>query len=298
MPAGLERERVRLLTGADLPLVERLLRTSEYVYQRFTLAELPLLLQQYPAAGFVRDSSLHGFLLSQVSNPSTAWISGFGVSWSESRRHLTILDMLLDHLSDPLHTRGARFLYYSGNDMTQDWLHDILLARAFEQYRSLFSYDKFDYGVPSQGNPSVRLRPVDFLRADGGDMAALLAIEAACFEELWCYDEAAFTMIAATHPYFVVAELDGRIVGYQFNALDGDAGYFIRIAVHPSAGGHGVGTRLLAEAMRFFARAHVTRIMLNTQDDNARAHRLYEQFGFIRLSQRGFVLRRKLEIPN
>jgi ribosomal-protein-alanine N-acetyltransferase len=292
MPAGLER--VRLLTGTDLPLVERLLRTSEYVYQRFTLAELPLLLQRYPASGFVRDLSLHGFLLSQISNPSTAWLSGFGVSWSESRHYLAILDMLLDCLSEPLRTRGARFLYYSGNDMTRDWLRDILLARAFEQYRYLFSYDKFDYGVPAQGNLAVRLRPVDFQRDGGSDMAALLAIEEACFEELWRYDDVAFTMIAATHPYFVVAELDGKVVGYQFNALDDDAGYFIRIAVHPSAGGHGVGTRLLAEAMRFFARARVTRIMLNTQDDNARAHRLYEQFGFIRLPQQGFVLRRKL----
>jgi ribosomal protein S18 acetylase RimI-like enzyme len=125
-------------------------------------------------------------------------------------------------------------------------------------------------------------------------MAALLAIEEACFEDLWRYDSMAFTDIAATHPYLVVAELDGHIVGYQFNALDGDLGYLIRIAVHPTFASQGIGTRLMAEAVRFFAQAGVSRILLNTQDDNIHAHRLYEWFGFIRVRQVGFVLRKYL----
>jgi RimJ/RimL family protein N-acetyltransferase len=50
----------------------------------------------------------------------------------------------------------------------------------------------------------------------------------------------------------------------------------------------------MAEAIRFFKQANVLRIMLNTQDDNAHAHRLYEWFGFVRISQVGFVLRKNL----
>jgi len=34
--------------------------------------------------------------------------------------------------------------------------------------------------------------------------------------------------------------------------------------------------------------------MLNTQDDNIRAHRLYEWFGFVHIPQMGFVLRKLL----
>jgi ribosomal protein S18 acetylase RimI-like enzyme len=58
--------------------------------------------------------------------------------------------------------------------------------------------------------------------------------------------------------------------------------------------GQGIGARLMAEAIRFFKQAKVTRIMLNTQDDNTHAHRLYEWFGFVRISQVGFVLRKNL----
>nr|MBA2679678.1 GNAT family N-acetyltransferase [Ktedonobacteraceae bacterium] len=83
-------------------------------------------------------------------------------------------------------------------------------------------------------------------------------------------------------------------VGYQFNALEDTSGYLVRIAVHPAVNSQGIGARLMAESVRFFEGMRVTRIMLNTQDDNTHAHRLYEWFGFIRIQQTGFTLRKVL----
>ena len=280
---------VRLLTSNDLPLVERLLNTSEFIYQRFSLEELPMLLKHYPAVGMLNGDSMSGFLLSQTVNPPSAWIGGFGVSWTASREYISILETLLEQLTKHLIKRGVRYLYYSGNDMQEDWLRDILLVRSFALHRLLYAYDKFDYSVPSTGNPEVQLRPVE-----NRDIPALLAIEKACFEDFWRYDALSFENIAATHPYFVVAELNNKVVGYQFNALEDEFGYLVRIAVHPSVNGQGVGVRLMSAAITFFQQAHVLRIMLNTQDDNTRAHRLYEWFGFVRIVQRGFVLRKAL----
>lgn len=285
----LNTEQVRLLTSDDLPLILRLLNTSEYIYQRFTLEELPALLKHYPTVGMFSGDSLRGFLLSQTVNAPSAWIGGFGVSWTESSSYLKLLDLLLEHLRKHLIIRGARYLYYSGNDMHNDWLRDTLLPRGFAPYRLLYAYDKFDYSVPATGNLQVRLRPVET-----HDIPALLAIEEACFEDLWRYDALSFADIAATHPYFVVAELNGKVIGYQFNALDGEFGYLVRIAVHPSVSGEGIGARLMSEAIEFFKKAHVLRIMLNSQDDNIRAHRLYEWFGFERIQEVGFVLRKQL----
>jgi ribosomal protein S18 acetylase RimI-like enzyme len=287
MPAELQP---RLLSAQDVALIERLLRVSEYIYQRFTLAELPSLLQHYPAVGLFRGNSLHAFLLSQAVHSPSAWIAGFGVSWSESRAYINVLSTLLDNLIPSLLERGVRYLYYSGNDSESDWLRTILLSRGFIPYRRLYSYDKYDYTIPSSGNQQVRVRPVDLKR----DLAALLVIEDACFEDLWRYDAISFADITATHPYFVVAELQGHVVGYQFNAVDDDNGYLIRVAVHPSASGQGIGVRLMAEATRFFQQARVTKILLNTQEDNTHAHRLYEWFGFVRVPQQGFALRKRL----
>lgn len=282
-------DKVRLLTSADLTAVTRLLTTSEYIYQRFTLDELPSLLKHYPTFGLFNGASLRSFLLSQTVNGPSAWIGGFGVSWTESRQYIAMLDALLEHLMPHLARSGVRYLHYSGNDMQNDWLRNILLTRGFMLYRLLYAYDKFDYHVPSEGNTQVTLR-----RVERGDLPALLGIEEACFEDFWRFDAISFLDIMETHPYFVVAELDGKVVGYQFNALDNEFGYLVRIAVHPSVGQQGIGARLMTEAIRFFEEARVLRIMLNTQDDNLHAHRLYEWFGFVRIPQVGFVLRKGL----
>src|SRR5947209_16641117 len=90
---------IRLLSSDDLPLVERLLNTSEFIYQRFTLEELPMLLKHYPAVGMFHGNSMSAFLLSQTVNPPAAWIGGFGVSWTESREYISHLETLLEQLS-------------------------------------------------------------------------------------------------------------------------------------------------------------------------------------------------------
>lgn len=282
-------EQVRLLSPADLALITRLLSTSEYIYQRFTLEELKHILRTYPAVGLFQGTSLRSFLLSQTLNPPSAWIGGFGVNWTESRAYLRFLDLQLDKLASALTPRGVSDLYYSGNDLENDWLRAPLLQRGFTPFRRLYAYDKFDYAVPTPGNQEVHLR-----RAEPRDIPTLLTLEELCFEQIWRYDPATFTDILFTHPYFVVVELNGQVIGYQFNALDGEYGYLVRIAVHPNYNGQGIGARLMAEAIRFFKGARSTRIMLNTQEENTHAHRLYEWFGFVRIQQIGFVLRQSL----
>lgn len=279
----------RLLTIDDSALVTRLLSTSEYIYQRFTLEELPMLLKKYPAVGLFHGNTLQSFLISQTVSAPSAWLGGFGVSWMASRSYTAMLDTLLAELATHLIKRGARHLHYSGNDLDNDWLRAILLARDFKLHRLLYAYDKVDFHIPSTGNQQVQVRPVEL-----GDIPSLLTIEQACFEDFWRYDAFTFEDIIATHPYFVVAEWQEKVIGYQFNALDDDFGYLVRIAVHPSASGKAIGVRLMSEAITFFKQSHVLRIMLNTQEDNTHAHRLYEWFGFIRVPQIGFVLKKNL----
>lgn len=283
-------EQVRSLSALDLTTITRLLGTSEYVYQRFTMEELKHMLRSAPAVGLFQNGGMRSFLLSQTVNPPSAWVGGFGVSWGESRAYLRLLDLQLENLKQRLLEQEVHYLHYSGNDLENDWLREPLLERGFVPFRQLYAYDKFDYSVPVEGSQEVQLR-----QAEQRDIPILLALEELCFEQLWRYDALSFVEIMHTHPYFMVAELNGQVVGYQFNALDGVYGYLVRIAVHPAYNSRGIGARLMAEAIRFFQNAHSTRIMLNTQQENAHAHRLYEWFGFVRIEQIGFVLRLSLK---
>lgn len=290
---------LRELDDQDIAGVRRILETSEYIHYRFGPEELPTLLGRLPGMGAfgvptgrltrAAEPALRAFLLVNWLVAPSAWIGGFGVTWSESARFTEYLDLLLPPLSEHAHARGARMLYYSGSDVDADWLSPTLEARGFHLVSLLRSYDKEDFAVPNQGNTRVRVRP--FAPAD---VAGVVEVENRCFEQLWRHDAANFLEIAETYPYFVVAEDDAGIAGYQFNAVDSTAGYLVRIAVHPRAEGQGVGARLMAEAVRYFQSCKVWKIVLNTEEQNTRAHRLYERFGFHEVSPRGFVLGRAI----
>ncbi|RLF06815.1 MAG: hypothetical protein DRK00_00480 [Thermoprotei archaeon] len=81
----------------------------------------------------------------------------------------------------------------------------------------------------------------------------------------------------------LVAELDGRIVGYlrlDRHWLGPDATYIALLNVHPEYRGRGIGTRLLKEAIRRSIDLGVDRVDLHTWPGNARAIRLYKKLGF------------------
>src|SRR5260370_17045181 len=131
-------EEVLLLTIEDIHQIRRLIQTSEYVYQRFTLEELPTILLHYPALGVFNNSSLRSFILTQTVRAPSAWIAGFCVSWTESRAYARLLETLLAHLAPHLVARSVHYLHYSSNDLEHHLLPANLLPLGFFPYRFLF----------------------------------------------------------------------------------------------------------------------------------------------------------------
>jgi ribosomal-protein-alanine N-acetyltransferase len=286
---------VRELRRADLAQARRLLDTSEYVHYRFSPSEMLHLLELYPSVGAfsvapgplarVLGGSLQAFMLVNEMSPPCAWIGGFGVISTQGPRYADYLRLLLPPLTEALRQRGVTGLYYSGADIEQDWLRAPLEAHGFSLVSMLRAYDKTDYAIPTEGSQSVRVRP--FRPSDAEPLAEM---EKLCFDPLWRHDARAFIEASRMYPYFVVAEDDEGLAGYQFNVVDMKIGYLIRIATHPRTWGKGVGSRLMAEAIHYFEREGAWKIVLNTEEANTRAHKLYEWFGFYLIRPRGFAL--------
>lgn len=288
---------IRLLQRADAGAVRRLLETSDYTYYRFSLEEAARLLELYPAVGaftpvppgpfgrVLGGGGLQAFLLVNEMAPPSAWIGGFGIATLRGQRYRDYLDRLLPPLVAALRPRGVTGLYYSGADIERDWLMEPLEALGFELKTMLRAYDKTDYRVPSAGSQRVRVRPFRASDADG-----LVELERLCFDPPWRHDARSFAEVARMYPYFVVAEDERGLAGYQFNVVDMRVGYLVRIATHPRVWGQGVGARLMAEAIHYFEREGVWKIVLNTEETNTRAHQLYEWFGFYLIKPRGFAL--------
>lgn len=171
-----------------------------------------------------------------------------------------------------LRNRTMQFAYYVGE---APWLLEALAAQRFSQVNTLITYEKIQDEPLINGQSKARLRP---LRP--GDLATVAEIDAASFPLLWRYPAAMLEASLSPRARLVIAELDRRLVGYQLSTQEGNEGQIIRLAVLPEFRRQAVGSQLLADSLAAFRRSQVRRIVLNTQNDNLPAHKLYAKFGF------------------
>jgi ribosomal-protein-alanine N-acetyltransferase len=278
---------VREATMADRPSVMRLARQAARVHSRFEIGDQGDWLDGHPFLLATAGDRLLGFILCTRYQSRRALLRGLGLvdDWSM----MACLQALLPPTLDGLGSQEVTSRVYIGNDR---WLTDPLRRDwDFSIQNSVVAYAKKGVSIPTRGSQQVHVRP-----AHPGDFPALVALDEATFDPLWCNESQAFAHALENLPYFVVAESAGQTVGYLFSSLQGDQGHLNRVAVHPDYQGHGIGARLLAEAIEFFRAEKAKVITLNTQKDNAVSQRLYHHFGFRPMGEEALVLRHDLTL--
>lgn len=129
-------------------------------------------------------------------------------------------------------------------------------------------------------------------RARRGDRAAVLAVDAAAFDDFWRLDDPGLDEAQAATPVsrLRVAETATAggafgVAGYAVCGRAGPRGYLQRLAVLPSAQRAGVGTALVIDGLSWMRRRGAQRAAVNTQEGNASALALYEHLGFERQAE-------------
>jgi ribosomal-protein-alanine N-acetyltransferase len=182
------------------------------------------------------------------------------------------LDLALPPVLERLRRLGTRTLAwmdYGG------WAGSSLRSRSFGRLTEVITLAKYDGELPEVQAERVCLRP-----ASAGEMSAVAAVDRASFSPHWWHSEATMRRRAAVAAHFVVAEVEGQVVGYAEGQFCLPLAHLNRIAVHPRYRGQGIGALLLQDALRAFWRRGADRITLNTQVDNHDSQRLYRRFGF------------------
>ena len=96
------------------------------------------------------------------------------------------------------------------------------------------------------------------------------------------------SQLDAADAVFLVAETDGRVIGYAYAALEGydymalrgPAGVIHDLVVDPTHRGHGVGRLLLDATVAQLTSRGAPRIVLFTAEKNHAAQRLFARLGF------------------
>jgi len=71
------------------------------------------------------------------------------------------------------------------------------------------------------------------------------------------------------------------LVGYELSTPTKAGAHLVRLVVRPWLHGRGVGSALLAQAIRGYQARGLTHVTLNTQVDNKPSQILYRKFGFV-----------------
>jgi GNAT superfamily N-acetyltransferase len=126
--------------------------------------------------------------------------------------------------------------------------------------------------------PSPRLRRAGPVRRRG-----VLDVDAAAFSAFWRLDRAGLKEAMAATPQRrlrVVLDSGRQVSGYAICGASGGRGFVQRLAVTPSAQGHGLGTKLLLDGLYWLRGLGTYQIAVNTQQGNETALALYRRVGF------------------
>lgn len=100
-------------------------------------------------------------------------------------------------------------------------------------------------------------------------------IEKACFSNPWSRADLAKQLDLETS-HFIVADIDGRAVGYMGLQIFSGEGYVTNVAVLPEYRGQGIALALINEQLK----NKMGFITLEVRESNIPAIRLYEKAGF------------------
>jgi len=131
----------------------------------------------------------------------------------------------------------------------------------------------------------VQVSPEGMTLREGSrdSIAAVLAVDHACFEPLWAYDRRLLAGYLEADRFVEACATDGELVGFTLTGVEAGQGSLGRLAVAPALRRQGLGTILVEDAIRALAWQGVGYVTLTTQVENAAARALYASCGFYEL---------------
>lgn len=111
------------------------------------------------------------------------------------------------------------------------------------------------------------------------DIADVIKIEERSFTSPWSY-WIFFQELITPERFYIVAEVDGELVGYAGLMWVLDEGHITTIAVKQAFRRKGIGSKLLETLIQKAKSLNLSFLTLEVRESNKAAQKLYEKFGF------------------
>ena len=163
------------------------------------------------------------------------------------------------------------------------WFSKLLSNSGFKVYQDIVVLQTdLAADLPgSRANPEVTVRPYQM-----ADIGQIVYVDQSSFESIWQVSASGMEHACRAAAYISVAEVEGKVVGYQLSTSSPLSTHLARLAVLPEYQHHGIGTALIHDLRNHCLQAKVTELTVNTQSSNAASLHLYHKLGFIQTEER------------
>ncbi|MEW6567500.1 MAG: GNAT family N-acetyltransferase [Chloroflexota bacterium] len=272
-PLGSGGWSIRPADLGDRARVSHLLDTAHWRHQHLDWFEALDLLGQQPFLLALDGSEVVGCLACRPERPEVAWIRVFAVAGGRSLNR--VWELLWPEAEKAARRAGAEV---AAALPTADWLPPLIERSGFAHLHDVVFLEWPGRAQAPTPTPSVgALRPMQV-----SDMAAVALTDARAFAPIWRLSEESLRAALAQSASASVVEVEGRPVGYQISTASAIGAHLARLAVDPGYQGRGLGTALVADALRSLVRRGFHQVTVNTQSDNGPSLKLYARLGFLR----------------
>ncbi len=117
-------------------------------------------------------------------------------------------------------------------------------------------------------------------QANINDVDAIFEIEHLCFPDPWSKDSLRYELGENPRAFYIVAEIDGSVVGYAGLWWIEDEGHITNVAVRPGYRSRKIASGIVSVMIDFTTKQGIRHHTLEVRRSNAPAIGLYEKYGF------------------
>lgn len=118
------------------------------------------------------------------------------------------------------------------------------------------------------------------------DLDEVTALEEATFARPWSRESFRQELERNVAARYLVAEKEGRVIGYAGAWIILDESHITNIAITASERGKGIGRKLTEALLQLLSNLGAAYATLEVRESNLRAQGLYQSLGFIRVGRR------------
>ncbi len=156
------------------------------------------------------------------------------------------------------------------------WFNELLELSGFSVLQQIVVlYWNGKIPSPASLSSEIIIRPME-----SEDLEQVIQVDHTAFAPIWQISEESFKQVYLQAEHASVAEIDGKIIGYELSTANHFSAHLTRLAVLPAYTKSHIGYSLAREMLVYFHKRGIRQISVNTHCDNLASLSLYKKSGF------------------